>query len=318
MSTMAARQMSWVLWRQHRAQGAVAAIALAAYAILLWVTGVHMASEYHSALASCRVSGTCDDLNLFSGDGAIIDLVNLSVAVPLLMGLFWGVTQVGRELDTGTNLLVWMQSVRQRDWLRGKIALLLVSAAVWGAAVSALVTWWSATLNSLNGDRFDPGKFDVQGLMPVAFAIFGVSLGLAAGAVLRRVLPALAVTVVAFVAVRLIVITYIRPYYETAKILVAPITKGASVPSGSWQLSQSLQQNGQSVSGKLNFPVECLQPTTRQASDACLTRHGFSSFLKYQPASRYWTFQWIESGIFVALAAVLVAVAVIAVRRRDA
>jgi hypothetical protein len=310
--------MTWLLWRQHRAQGAVAGIALAAYAILLWITGVHMANDYHASLASCQASGTCDDLNLFSGDGAIIDLVNLSVAVPLLIGLFWGVTSVGREIDTGTHLLVWMQGVRRRDWLRGKIALLLVAAAVWGAAVSAIVTWWSGTLNSLNGDRFDPGKFDVQGLMPVAYAIFGVSLGLAAGALLRRVLPALAVTVVGFVAVRLIVATYVRPYYETARTLVVPISKNLSVPSGSWQLSRDLLQNGQSVSGTLSFPAQCLTPTTRQASDACLTQHGFSSFVKFQPASHYWTFQWIESGIFVALAAVLIAVAVLAVRRRDA
>jgi hypothetical protein len=310
--------MTWLLWRQHRAQAAVAGIALAAYAILLWITGVHMANDFHSVLGSCQASGTCDDLNLFSGDGAIIDLVNLSVAVPLLMGLFWGVTTIGREVDSGTHLLVWMQSVRQRDWLRGKITLLLAAAALWGAGVAAIVTWWSGTLNSLNGDRFDPGKFDVQGIMPVAYAIFGVSLGLAAGAVLRRVLPALAVTVVAFVAMRLIITTYARPYYETALRLVQPFSKGQAIPSGSWQLSRDIVQNGQTVSGKLSFPAECLRPATRQASDACLSQHGFASVVKYQPASRYWTFQWIETGIFVALAAILVAVAVLAVRRRDA
>jgi hypothetical protein len=310
--------MSWLLWRQHRAQGAVAAIGYGAFAILLWITGVHMANDYHSALAACRPSGTCGDLNLFSGDGAIIDIVNLSAAVPLLMGLFWGVTSIGRELDTGTHQLVWMQSVRQKDWLRGKISLLLVAAAVWGAAVAAIVTWWSGTLNSLDGNRFDPGKFDVQGIMPVAFAIFGVSLGLAAGAILRRTLPALAVTVVGFVAVRLIIVTYVRPYYESAVKLIQPLSKDQAVPSGSWVLTRDIVQHGQSVSDKLNFPAECLQPTTRSASDACLTQHGFASLVKFQPASRYWTFQWIETGIYVALAALLVALAVIAVRRRDA
>ena len=310
--------MNWLLWRQHRAQGAVAAISLGVFAVLLWITGVSMANTYHSALASCQASGTCGGLNLFSGDGAIMDLVNLSAAVPLLMGLFWGVTSVGREIDTGTHQLVWMQSVRQKDWLRGKISLLLAAAVLWGAAVSAIVTWWSGTLNSLDGNRFDPGKFDVQNLMPVAYALFGVALGLAAGAVLRRVLPALAVTVVGFVGVRLIISTYVRPYYESAVRLIQPLSKDQNVPSGSWILSRDIVQHGQSVSGKLAFPQECLKPATRAASDACLSQHGFSSLLKYQPASRYWTFQWIESGIFVALAAMLVAVAVIAVRRRDA
>lgn len=310
--------MKWLLWRQHRAQGAVAGLALGAFAILLWITGVHMANSYHSALATCGTSGGCSDLRLFSGDGAIIDLVNFSAAVPLLMGLFWGVVAVGRELDTGTNLLVWMQSVRQKDWLRGKISLLLVAAVLWGAAVSAIVTWWSGTLNSLDGNRFDPGKFDVQNLMPVAYALFGVSLGLAAGAVIRRVLPALAVTVVAFVAVRLIISTYVRPYYEAAKTLVQPVFQHQSVPSGSWQLSTDVLLNGKSLSGAVRLPAECFTTSSRQVSDACLAHHGYSTIVKYQPASRYWTFQWIESGIFVALAVILVTVAVIAVRRRDA
>jgi hypothetical protein len=310
--------MSWLLWRQHRAQGAAAAIALGAFAILLWITGVHMANDYRSALATCGGTNTCGELNLFNGDGAIIDLVNLSAAVPLLMGLFWGVTAVGRELDTGTHQLVWMQSVRRKDWLRGKIALLLLAATIWGAAVSAIVTWWSGTLNSLNGNRFDPGKFDVQNIVPVSYAIFGVALGLAAGALLRRVLPALAVTVTAFVAVRLIIETYVRPYYQAAKTLVQPVFQHRGIPSGSWLISTDTLLHGKSFSGPVRLPAECFATASRQTSDACLARHGFSSIVKFQPASRYWTFQWIESGIFVALAAILVATAVIAVRRRDA
>jgi hypothetical protein len=309
--------MRWLLWRQHRAQGAVAAIALGAFAILLWITGTTMAHDYHSALATCQGANRCGDLNLFNGDGAIIDLVNFSAAVPLLIGLFWGVVAIGRELDTGTHQLVWMQSVRQKDWLRGKISLLLIAAALWGAAVSAIVTWWSGTLNSLQGNRFDPGKFDVQNLMPVAYALFGVTLGLAAGALIRRVLPALAVTLVVFVGIRLTVANYVRPYYEAAKSAISPALT-QSVPSGSWMLSSDVLQNGQSVSGPVRLPAECFTTASRQASDKCLAQHGLSTLVKYQPASRYWTFQWIESGIFIALAAILVAVAIIAVRRRDA
>ena len=223
--------MTWLLWRQHRAQAAVAAIGFAVFAILLWITGVNMANDYHSALSTCGGTNTCGELNLFNGDGAIIDLVNLSAAVPLLLGLFWGVTAVGRELDTGTHQLVWTQSVRRRDWLRGKIALLLVAAALWGAAVSAVVTWWSGTLNSLDGNRFDPGKFDVQNIMPVSYAIFGVALGLAAGALLRRVLPALAVTVAVFVAVRLSVETYSVPTTRRRKPLCSRCSSTGRSPA---------------------------------------------------------------------------------------
>ena len=278
-----------------------------------------MANDYHSALATCGGTNTCGDLNLFNGDGAIIDLVNLSAAVPLLMGLFWGVTAIGRELDTGTHQLVWMQSVRQKDWLRGKIALLLVAAAIWGAAVSAIVTWWSGTLNSLNGNRFDPGKFDVQGLMPVAYAIFGVAWGLRPVRLLRRVLPALAVTVAVFVAVRLIV-EHLRPAVLRGgdKPLCSRFPSTRRCPAAPGCSRATSCRTASRSPASCASPPSASRPTTRQASDACLAQHGFASLVKFQPASRYWTFQWIESGIFVALAAILVAAAVIAVRRRDA
>jgi hypothetical protein len=50
----------------------------------------------------------------------------------------------------------------------------------------------------------------------------------------------------------------------------------------------------------------------------CLTRHGYARYLTYQPAARYWPFQFIEAGIFVALAAAAIAVAFAVINRHDA
>ena len=44
----------------------------------------------------------------------------------------------------------------------------------------------------------------------------------------------------------------------------------------------------------------------------------FRGFLTYQPADRYWTFQGIETGIFLVLAAALIAVTAVTLLRRDA
>jgi hypothetical protein len=49
----------------------------------------------------------------------------------------------------------------------------------------------------------------------------------------------------------------------------------------------------------------------------CLTSHGYSQYITYQPAARYWPFQFIEAGLFVALAAVLIALAFAVINRRD-
>jgi hypothetical protein len=308
----------WLLWRQHRLQGAVAAAALAAFAAALWLTGVHMANIYHAALATCRANDTCDSLNLFQGYGAIVDLVNLSAVVPLLIGVFWGATLVGREIDHGTHTLVWTQSVSRRRWLRGKITLLLVAATVWGGAVAAIVTWWSGTPNSLYGNRFDPSRFDVQGIAPVAYALFAAALGLAAGAVVRRILPALAITVIGFVTVRIVVANYVRPHYLPLRVADVRMDQPLPVSGSYWTLTRNLVLNGQVISGGLTMPAQCAGTVERGSARTCLADLGYRYVVHYQPAHRYWTFQFIEAGLFVALGAVLVAVAVVIVRRRDA
>jgi hypothetical protein len=51
---------------------------------------------------------------------------------------------------------------------------------------------------------------------------------------------------------------------------------------------------------------------------ACVQAAGFRQFFTYQPVSRYWAFQSIETVIFLALAGALVAIAFAAVTRHDA
>jgi hypothetical protein len=41
------------------------------------------------------------------------------------------------------------------------------------------------------------------------------------------------------------------------------------------------------------------------AFDGCLTSQGIREAISYQPASRYWPFQWTETAIYLALALVL-------------
>ena len=47
--------------------------------------------------------------------------------------------------------------------------------------MTALVTWWSGTPNALDGNRFEGAEFDTQNVVPIAFALFAVALGIAAG-----------------------------------------------------------------------------------------------------------------------------------------
>ncbi len=312
--------MTWLLWRQHRSQAAVTGVVLGLFAVAVLITGVHMAHIYQAASRNCPNNGACDVVGrLFQGYGAIVDTVHLTDALPILLGVFLGATLVARETEHATNVLVWTQTVTRRRWLLEKVGLALVATVAVSVAVSALVTWWSGTPNALYGNRFEGAQFDTQNVAPIAFALFAVALGIAAGCILRRTLPALAVTVGGYAALRVVVAIYLRPHY--LKALVSSFALGASsqAPPGSWTLNTNLvDPAGRVVSGPLGIPGSCIAAVDRKGVSDCLGRLGYHTVVTYQPASRYWTFQWMEGGLFVILAAALVGVAIWFTLRHDA
>ena len=326
--------MTWLTWRQHRVQFYVGAALLAALAILLLITGLQMASQWHSALAACTATHTCSNQGgLFLGNREVGFLVIMTLGAPVLAGLFWGAPLVAAELEAGTTQFAWMQSITRSRWLAVKTGWMLLAAAVWGGVISALVTWWSGPDNALYRDGFNPGRFDIMGLVPVAYALFAMALGIAAGALLRRTLPAMAVTLAVFIGVRAAVALWLRPHYMSAITVFYKVTSGFTPPGSYWQLSSGiLGPNGQPINQNTSenviagipagyLPASCNAPgrgafTPPPSCAQALTR--FRGFLTYQPAGRYWAFQGIETGIFVLLAAILLAVAVVVLLRRDA
>ena len=324
--------MTAVVWRLHRQQVYFSGFALAGVAVVLVVTGSVMAGDYHRFLASCAASGSCaDGHRVFDGDGFIIDLVYASMVVPLLVGLFWGAPLVGREFEEGTNSLAWTQGITRRRWLTHTMGWVLLGGAAWGAAMAGLVTWWRSPENALEMPvRLATGAFDIQGIAPIAYSLFAISLGIAAGSVFRRVLPAMAVTLGIFVVVRVVIADFLRPHLLPAitKVLpfgLAPGPNGGSLqigpsaapPSGSWVVSNLIEgPSGQhilhgDISSVLAVPRRCTVPS----SSGCA---GWHLIVSYQPPGRFWPIQGVESAIFVLLAAVLVWITYLLVTRRDA
>jgi len=332
--------MTWLVWRQHRNQAYVAAAVLAAFAVLLLVTGRQMASQYQSALTSCAAGHTCGNLagSLTLSTPVMSLLVTLTVVVPCLLGVFWGGPLVAREFETGTTQFAWMQSITRGRWLTAKAGWALLAAAVWAGAVSALVTWWSGPLNALNNQNFQPGQFDIQGIVPIGYALFAVALGIAVGTLLRRTLPALAITIGVFTFLRLVIGQDLRAHYLAPLTMTFNFLHPPALPKGSyWLVSGGLVgPGGQVVSNPAhggpsisfggvpvsiaNVPAACRTLLFQGPHEfgSCLAARGYYGLITYQPADRYWTFQGIETGIFVALAAALIAVTAVVILRRDA
>jgi ABC-type transport system involved in multi-copper enzyme maturation permease subunit len=315
--------MTYLIWRQHRNQLFFASGALAALVLILLPTGVHLASSYHAGLRDCAASGSCGDLgnSLFRNYGLLFDLIGLTAAVPALFGLFWGAPLVASEIEAGTHQLAWTQTVTRRRWLAAKAGWILLAAAVWGAAMSALVTWWSGPVNAINESRFNLGHFDTQGIVPIGYAVFAVALGITVGAVLRRVLPALAVTLGVFTTVRFAIDYGIRQHYVTPLTKVLPLGGQAAIASGSfWMIgSRIITPLGQASDGinLSTLPAACRGLVNREPVTQCLGTHGWRIVSTYQPSSRFWAFQGIETAIYVGLALGLLALSFRVVARTD-
>jgi hypothetical protein len=71
---------------------------------------------------------------------------------------------------------------------------------------------------------------------------------------------------------------------------------------GAWIISSgAINQAGQQVS---TLPAACAGDFGAKAQNPgqCLNSQGYREAISYEPASRYWPLQWIETGIFLGLA----------------
>jgi ABC-2 family transporter protein len=329
--------MIWLAWRQHRKQALFAIIGLAVLAALLVPTGLRMHRDFvGTGLSQCLdtmsraefienvpsdpVTGLPDCQRPAGQFQTLFDSyvtpTVLLVFLPLLLGLFFGAPLVAREVEHGTHRLVWTQGVTRRRWALVKIGVVGASAVAISAAYAALTTWWLTPLALANGGRFDFGIFDLQGLVPIGYSCFGVAVGIVAGTVWRRILPAMAATLAGFLAVRLAVTTWIRPHLQTVHESRIPITadKVYNVMRGDWILDRDVYD----AAGHLvvsNGDVTCGPPP-----EVCHPEWGPDAYnvLVYQPADRFWHFQYLETGLYVALTGLLLALAVYQIRRRIA
>ena len=203
--------MTWLTWRQFRAQAIVAAAALAVVAIAQAVTGPHLAHLFASSgVATCQAHGTCGtDVTAFmdqlksAGDTVVFFLSNALLGVtPALIGIFWGAPLIAREIEAGTFRLAWSQSVTRLRWLAVKLGLIGLASMATVALLSFMVTWWASPIDRANGlpdgrngttglNHFSPELFLARGIAPIGYAAFAFALGVTAGLLLRRTVPAM-------------------------------------------------------------------------------------------------------------------------------
>jgi len=297
--------MIWVSWRQHRSQAIVGLgllCALVVYGLLLGLQMRNSFSQNHLATCLAHSLGASCPNSVANFDNSFGSLVNIGfwsvlLLLPGLIGAVVGATVLGRELEMGTWRLAWSQTVPRTRWLVIQLAVVATGLVVLGAAMTLVITWYRAPMDRLTG-HFVHNAYDYEGLVLTAYILFAFGLAVLFGQLLRRTIPAMLSALVPWVAVRLIVEFLLRPHFMAPLQLTHPILVHCSGgPCGG--------------NGIVDVP-----PSTGHIGNLPVT--GSGSVTLYQPASRFWEFQSIEAGIFVALTLLALGVAMWLLHRRAA
>ncbi|MEJ2856896.1 MULTISPECIES: transporter [unclassified Saccharothrix] len=314
--------MTWLVWRQFRVPALSVCAALVVVAAVLAVTGPDLVGRTNFSHVEALYTGTL-----------------LAVYVlPAVLGVFWGAPMVTRELETGTHSLVWNQSVTRTRWLATKFAVGVPAAMAAAGLLTLAVGWWAAPIDAaaeLEGERFTrilPEVFAARGVVPVGYAAFALLLGVAVGMVVRRTVPAMALTLVVFAAVQVLVPLLVRPHLLPATEETVVITPEnvrqiggdengvidfmtIAPPSGAWVLTNETVDPAGTAVRPLPEAVQNCMPKPgsgafpeRGAVSKCMARLtdlGYRQHLVYQPGSRFWPLQWLELGLFLVLSALL-------------
>lgn len=312
--------MIWLTWRQQRLETLMAAALLALVAALLVVTGHHMASVYQrDGLAACAAHAGCstDSVQAFESRfaqlGGIVGWLKL---LPALLGILLA-APLALELEHGTHRLAWTQGITRRRWLGVRLTLILAGGLVASLLLVALFTWWRAPLDHLQG-RLDSDAFGFEGAAPIAYTLFALTATLALGSVLRRALPAIALGLIGFVGARLAIEQLLRPHYQHP--LTATWSTTSPAPRSqqtAWVLDSGLQDHlGHTLPNGSALRLCGNAHSGADSIGGCLAHHGIHQFATYQPNGRFWTFQAIETTIFLAAALILLGLAAWIIQRR--
>ena len=337
--------VTWAVWRQHRTAVTWLGALLVALGTAMLVAGIQLHRLYadeirHGCLGSSAWSAVCRPLQTPFTTGWALSYSSQVVlamqAVPVIIGVFLGAPLLAREYAAGTVRFAWTQGIGRTRWAAATLGLLGAAVAA-VACVLGLLTQWSvapiAAQTTREADRWEPGLFGSTVLTAATGALLAFVIGVLVGALIRRVVAAMAVTAVCVIAVANL--TYNRLHYwllgqgtqlardlalgaypnvgvPSSGAIAIHETTGPSVPgpAGAW-----LDQGWYTGAGGHqlnNFTVSQLLDKYTGTGTAWLTRLHDTFWVTYQPGGRYWILQFVLGGGTL-LAALLLGAAVIGV-----
>ena len=219
----------------------------------LWATGLSLHHEF-AAAAACRPVGSANCVNL----AVIFDTTNgflkggfLLQPIPALIGAFVGPVVLAREFETGTFRYAWTQGIGRWRWTVAKLVVLGVAVAALAGAFSMLLSWYyqpyvaaQSAPNVGGASPLSAGLFDLRGVAFAAWTLVAFSIGVLAGMLIRRIVPAIVATLAAYAALALVTANVLRLHY-----LAPLVAKNLHIPRAAWIIGEWWTKGGKVVFG---------------------------------------------------------------------
>jgi ABC-type transport system involved in multi-copper enzyme maturation permease subunit len=325
------RRMAWVTWRQHRPTLISVPAVLGAVAVFLWIAGLKVHHDY-AVLTACHPfsSTACQALNsnFNSTDWTMANTISIfMILTPALIGAFTGAPVLARELETGTYRYAWTQGFGRERWTIAKLALLAVAVTAAAGAFSQVFVWFFQPFLAQEGlTVFSAGVFATHGIAFAAWTLVAFAIGALAGMLIRRIVPAMAATLAAYLGLALATWLFLREHYPLALVTTNPHiglieSSGVNNPwiLSTWYTGPGGQPASQSTLNQIFalFPNNGA-PKVKETLAQEFAQHGITVWFRYIPVSRFWPMQFVEAGWLLALSVLLIGATVWLVRRRAA
>lgn len=214
--------MIWVTWRQFRTTilfGVLTPLLLAAITIAITLLDGGVAPI--PVLQGCI--GIGDDY--CTAETAQTMAILLTIALPVVLGAFVGVTVFSRDLERRSHVLGLTQSVSRRRWYGMRVLVVFVPTLLAVALLGCALYWakyrtspGSFAFMSTGESRLDFPTFGATGFVAGAYTAVGLMLGAACALAMRNTIAAMITTVVVSTAFLALLPTQIREHYASPEV----------------------------------------------------------------------------------------------------
>lgn len=275
--------MIWLAWRRQRTQVLVSlgVIVLAAVLIML------------DASSDIDFDGSYGVSDYFASEAAFL--------LPVALGAFAGGPLFARETSKGTHTFVLTQSASRWRWWASRLVIATVPIVVALLGLSRVHGWSGSAVAP--EDVLRTPDFEVGGTLLAAYFLLTAAIGAVAGLLVRSSTGAIAITVAGYFVIAVVIGFMVRPHLLPSTQQEFPLEAATGhmahdEPEGLLTDDAYLDDAGEPVPDVVDecgYLYECMR-------DKGVVAHRMT----YIPGDRYWSLQWMETGLLAVGAAIMV------------